>query len=222
MRRNPAAAGIVVATGQSRRSMARPTATFWPSRRHLCGWGGSAAFSGQALPRDFPAAVLVTIHLPRHSRSLLDEVSKSRRTAISCDLIRYRCHVGHTSATELMSVALDDNLRRALASALRTLEEREALVRKLHRQAIAGGNRLPAENWAQKAQEFERETKVMRESIRRVDQLAAISARGGGSRSGVGARAERSGGNCHESRKADTSETRTLLGSTPLHPRGVS
>jgi two-component system chemotaxis response regulator CheB len=138
---------------------------------------------------------------PRHTRyeveiakgrpsSMHDMDGLGRRSVLSCpdcggvmweidedDVIRYRCHVGHAYAAELMSVALDDNLRRALASALRTLEEREALMRKLHRQAIAGGNRRLAENWAQKAQEFERETKVMRESIRRVDQLAATSAR---------------------------------------------
>jgi len=92
----------------------------------------------------------------------------------NCDVLAVG---GQTYAAELMNVALDDNLRRVLASALRTLEEREALMRKLHRRAIAGGNRLLAENWAQNSQEFERETKVMRESIRRVDQLAATTAR---------------------------------------------
>lgn len=96
------------------------------------------------------------------------------------DGLRYRCHVGHTYAAELMSVALDDNLRRALATALRALEEREALARKMHREAINSGHRLLAENWAEKAQEFERETHVIRESIRRVDQLAAASARPAG------------------------------------------
>ena len=51
------------------------------------------------------------------------------------DLLRYRCHVGHTYTAELMSVALDENLRRAMGSALRALEERRALARKLERQA---------------------------------------------------------------------------------------
>jgi two-component system, chemotaxis family, protein-glutamate methylesterase/glutaminase len=48
------------------------------------------------------------------------------------ELSRYRCHVGHTYTTEVMSLALDDNLRRAL-------EERIALARKLHNQASGSG-----------------------------------------------------------------------------------
>ena len=51
------------------------------------------------------------------------------------DLSRFRCHVGHTYTAEVMSLALDDNLRRALASAVRALEERTALARKLYHQA---------------------------------------------------------------------------------------
>ena len=48
-----------------------------------------------------------------------------------------------------MSLALDENLRRALASALRALEERVALARKLYNQAKASGHQLLAENWAE-------------------------------------------------------------------------
>lgn len=123
--------------------------------------------------------------------SMHDMDGLGRRSVLSCPdcggvmweideggVARYRCHVGHTYAAELMSVALDENLRRALATALRALEERQALARKLHRQALGSGDRLLAENWARKAQEFERETTVVRESIRRVDQLAATAARG--------------------------------------------
>ena len=47
------------------------------------------------------------------------------------DLVRYRCHVGrchvgHTYTAELMNLAQDDNLRRALGTALRALNERAA------------------------------------------------------------------------------------------------
>jgi two-component system chemotaxis response regulator CheB len=72
-----------------------------------------------------------------------------------------------------MSLALDENLRRALASALRALEERVALAQKLYNQAKAGGHRLLAENWAAKLKEFEREMDIIRSSIRRMDRLAA-------------------------------------------------
>ena len=145
--------------------------------------------AGEPVPVPRNTRYEVAIAKGGHS-SMHDMDGLGRRSVLSCpdcggvmweidegDVIRYRCHVGHTYAAELMSVALDDNLRRAMASALRTLEEREALARKLHRQALGSGDRLLAENWAQKAQEFERETKVIRESIRRVDQLAATAAR---------------------------------------------
>lgn len=66
------------------------------------------------------------------------------------DLTRFRCHVGHAYTAESMSLALDENLRRALATAQRALEERVALAGKLHRQAEAKGHRHMASNWAAK------------------------------------------------------------------------
>jgi hypothetical protein len=73
----------------------------------------------------------------------------------------------------VMSVALDENLRRALASASRALEERVALACKLYRQAVDGVHRLLADTWAEKAREFEREMDVIPGSIRRMDRIAA-------------------------------------------------
>jgi len=140
-----------------------------------------------AEPVPAPHALRYEVEVARSGRSSMTDMdSLGRRSVLACpdcggvmweidegELSRYRCHVGHTYTAELMSLALDDNLRRALASALRALEEREALARKLHREAVKGGHRLLAENWAEKARDFEHETKVIRESIRRVDQLAA-------------------------------------------------
>ena len=56
-------------------------------------------------------------------------------------LSRFHCHVGHTHTAELMSLAMDENLRRALASAMRALEEHAALAHKLYDQATASGHR---------------------------------------------------------------------------------
>jgi two-component system chemotaxis response regulator CheB len=113
-----------------------------------------------------------------------------RRSTLSCpdchgvmweidegDLTRFRCHVGHAYTAELMSLALDESLRRALASAQRALEDRLSLARKLHAQAVAGGHRLLAETWADKAGEFEREMQVIREGIRRMETIVAKSER---------------------------------------------
>ena len=87
------------------------------------------------------------------------------------ELVRYRCHVGHAYTDELMSVALDGNLSRALGSALRMLDERVALAENLRDQASAAGARL-AETWTRKASEFEAEANVLRASVARAEELA--------------------------------------------------
>jgi two-component system chemotaxis response regulator CheB len=89
------------------------------------------------------------------------------------ELVRYRCHVGHAYSAEVMSLALDDNVRRAFGSALRALDERTALARKLEAQASASGRIQMAESWAAKAVEFEAQGNVIRDSIRRADEIGA-------------------------------------------------
>jgi two-component system chemotaxis response regulator CheB len=88
------------------------------------------------------------------------------------ELTRYRCHVGHTYNGDTMSLGLDDNLRRALASAQRALEERVALARKLQQRAEQAGHRLTAANWAEKAQEFEQEMVLIRDTVQRMESIA--------------------------------------------------
>ena len=135
-----------------------------------------------------PRSIAYEVEVARTGRGSMKEMdSIGRRSVLACpdcggvmweideeDLLRYRCHVGHTYTAEVMSLALDDSLRRALASSLRALEERVAFARKLHRQPIASGHRLLAQNWAEKAREFEREMEVIRGSIRRIDRIAAV------------------------------------------------
>ena len=120
----------------------------------------------------------------RGSMSEMDRVG--RRSVLACpdchgimweidegELVRYRCHVGHAYSAEIMSLALDENLKRAFGSALRALEERIALAKKLERQASASGRSLIAKSWSDKASEFEEEARVIRDSIRRTDEIAA-------------------------------------------------
>lgn len=89
------------------------------------------------------------------------------------DLIRYRCHVGHAYTAELMSLALDETLRRSLNSGLRALDERIALARRLHEQAKDAGLTHLAESWRKKLVECEQEAEILRDSIKRFDHLAA-------------------------------------------------
>ena len=134
-----------------------------------------------------PRSVKYEVEIARTGRSDMDHMDEfGRRSVLACpdcggvmweidegELSRFGCHVGHNYTAELMSLALDDNLRRALASASRALEERTALGRKLYSQARSAGHRLLAETWRAKVKELEREAEIIRNSTRRMDQLAA-------------------------------------------------
>ncbi len=92
------------------------------------------------------------------------------------ELVRFRCHVGHAYTAESMSLGLDENLRRAMASAVRALEERVALAIKLHKQADEAGHRHLSERWANKVREHEVELRVIREALLRMEAIAAAAA----------------------------------------------
>jgi two-component system, chemotaxis family, protein-glutamate methylesterase/glutaminase len=133
-----------------------------------------------------PAALKYEVEIARSgagSMNIMDRIG--RRSVLSCPdcggvmweldeagPARYRCHVGHAYTGELMSLAVDGSLRRALASALRTLDERSALARRLRSQATREGRTQLAEIWAERQQEFTREAATINEAIRRLDQLA--------------------------------------------------
>jgi len=88
------------------------------------------------------------------------------------DVVRYRCHLGHAYTEDLMAIALDESLRRSLASGLRAIEERVALVKGMHARASSRGLRTLAQDWARKAAEFEQEAQDVRDTMRRLDVLA--------------------------------------------------
>jgi len=89
------------------------------------------------------------------------------------DLLRYRCHVGHAYTAELMSLALDESLRRAIGSGLRALDERIALAQSLQAQAERSGHRRVAESWRKKRDEYAEEAQILRNSMRRIEEIAA-------------------------------------------------
>ncbi len=92
------------------------------------------------------------------------------------ELVRYRCHVGHAYSAEAIALALDDDLMRALGSALRALDERIALAQRLQEQANAQHRHHLAGEWARKAREFEAEAKIIRAAIGRMDTIGAPAA----------------------------------------------
>jgi two-component system chemotaxis response regulator CheB len=141
--------------------------------------------AGNAMP--VPQSVEFELEIAKGGHASIDDMDRvGRRSALACpdchgamweidesDLVRYRCHVGHTYTAELMNIALDENLRRALGSALRALEERRALARRLERQAGLSGQPHLAANWAQRAEEFQSELDVIRDSVERLDRIRA-------------------------------------------------
>ena len=90
------------------------------------------------------------------------------------NLSRFRCHVGHAYTHDLMSLALDENLYRALATALRTLEDRAELASRLQREAEDRRQPHAAGSWAGKADEFRRELEVIEGALQRMDEITAM------------------------------------------------
>lgn len=67
---------------------------------------------------------------------------------------RYRCHVGHTYSARTLLTALGDDLERALWVALRSLEERIALLDVLAKEQEGKGRRLSARQYRERAHEL--------------------------------------------------------------------
>jgi two-component system, chemotaxis family, protein-glutamate methylesterase/glutaminase len=119
----------------------------------------------------------------RTDTGVMDQIG--RRSALACPdchglmweiedggPVRFRCHVGRAYTAELMAVALDENLYRAMGSALRTLEARQALAEKLRAQAANTGRTFLAKSWARKAREFAEEIQILRDALQRMDDIA--------------------------------------------------
>jgi two-component system chemotaxis response regulator CheB len=139
-------------------------------------------------PRAAPAEIGFEVDIAKGTGGYaMEKMDKlGRRSVLSCpechgvmweidegSLTRYRCHVGHTLGAELMDLALDENLRRALASAHRALEERVALADRLYSQAQHGSHRSLMSTWSARRQEYEQEMTVVRDAILRMEEIAA-------------------------------------------------
>jgi len=136
-------------------------------------------------PMPVPESVRFEVDIASgHKASMTDMDRLGRRSVLTCpdcngvmweieddDLHHYRCHVGHAYGADTMNLALDDNLRRALGSALRALEERTALTERLRTQASNRGHNHSADMWARKIEEIEKEAEVLRKTITRIDAV---------------------------------------------------
>jgi two-component system chemotaxis response regulator CheB len=141
-------------------------------------------------PVPVPEIIKFEVNVARGREASMNEMDQiGRRSVLTCpdchgvmweidekDLVRYRCHVGHAYTAEMLGVALEGSLRRALESALRALEERVALAERLRKQASQRGENRVTELWAERKAEYEMEADVIRTAIKRADEMAAAAA----------------------------------------------
>jgi two-component system chemotaxis response regulator CheB len=89
-------------------------------------------------------------------------------------LLRFRCRIGHIYSPDSLLEQQADTVDRALWAALRSLQERAALCRKLASQATARGHQGSGEQFLKRAQEMDGHAVVLRDVIsRRMPSLEA-------------------------------------------------
>jgi len=81
------------------------------------------------------------------------------------ELLRYRCHVGHAYSVDSLDAAQGEKLEAALWSALRALEERGALSRRMAKQAREREHHGLAERFERRADETDQHVESMRQIL---------------------------------------------------------
>jgi two-component system chemotaxis response regulator CheB len=94
-------------------------------------------------------------------------------------LLRYRCRVGHAFSQETLVAAQNDAVERALWVALRSLEEREALMRRLADNARRLGHDAVADLFEHKARVVQSDVRAVHEVIVNGWALEAVAAEEG-------------------------------------------
>jgi len=81
------------------------------------------------------------------------------------DLVRYRCHVGHAFTLEVLEAEQATELDRALASALRALNERIQVVRRLAEEARKRQHEGMVGRWESHVRDYEKQAAVIRAAL---------------------------------------------------------
>jgi two-component system, chemotaxis family, protein-glutamate methylesterase/glutaminase len=92
------------------------------------------------------------------------------------ELTRFRCHVGHAFSAESMLELQSDWVETALWTALRVLEERADLLRRLARRQRDRGSSFSAQGFVRRAREVTEQAEVLRAAIGRGEATAADKA----------------------------------------------
>jgi two-component system chemotaxis response regulator CheB len=141
-----------------------------------------SSVGGDPIPA--PDSLRYEVEIARNGRASVEKMNwLGQRSVLTCpdcggimweimdgDISRYRCHIGHAYTQDTITAGVDERLKRAMTTALRTLNERVALVSKLRDEAGERGLFELANSWSIKANEFKNEAEVIREAIGRLDQ----------------------------------------------------
>ncbi|MGG6242225.1 chemotaxis protein CheB [Nodosilinea sp. AN01ver1] len=87
------------------------------------------------------------------------------------NLLRYRCHVGHAYSLDSLVAEQADDLERALWTAVRAIEERAALSRRLETYAREQNRPKSAEQFAKRAADAEQNVELVRQIILRQQEM---------------------------------------------------
>jgi two-component system chemotaxis response regulator CheB len=93
------------------------------------------------------------------------------------DLVSYRCHVGHAFSADSMMQANERQLEGALWSALRIIEERAELVRRLASSSTDKSRNRIAARYQERAAEYEEHAAMIRELLRQSPRAEARARR---------------------------------------------
>lgn len=79
--------------------------------------------------------------------------------------VRYRCHTGHAFSLDSLAISQNQELERALISALRALDERVSLLQRLSEDTGGGGRGRTAAQFGQRAQEYAEQAETIRKIL---------------------------------------------------------
>jgi len=91
------------------------------------------------------------------------------------NLVRFQCHVGHHYSSDSLVTEQDDRVERALWTAVRTLEERAELRRRMANEIEAAGLEAVSESFAAQARLAEEQANEIRDVLLRSGARASAS-----------------------------------------------
>jgi len=139
-----------------------PLRDLGPLLARLAGGDPSPALAGAAMPDP-----LLEVPIPEEHASgfICPDCGGALWAVDEGGVPRYRCRVGHAFSEDSLLSVQGDEVESALWAALRSLEERAALLRRIARRAEDTGNLKSAASFVTKAVDAERQAEIIRAGV---------------------------------------------------------